>query len=105
MLANLVKEGLKSTDSSVLITAENCPKDVQIHIREQNNGDIKIIHLLNHSLTNHSVQGIKLTIPLKARKVFYAIDKKPVETEMINGLLTIKLRDFEIYEMIVIKGK
>lgn len=103
LLSELVRKGLKACDSSTLLIADNSPAEVEMHMREQDNGNIKIIHLINHSLSNTPVHGITINLPVNAANVFYGIDNEKVETNDLYGVLRLNVRDFDVYEMIVIK--
>ncbi|MDD5676610.1 MAG: beta-galactosidase trimerization domain-containing protein [Kiritimatiellae bacterium] len=107
-LADSVQEGLALTKSELPFTVKNCPEDVEVTMRLQANPSRKILHFINHSLTNVPVKGIELELPLQGtgagpKRVFYGNDQQPVETFSRNDTLICRIRNLEVYEMIVLE--
>ncbi len=97
---------LSRTKGRLPFTVKNCPETVEITLRQQKSNGKIIFHLINHSLDNLPVTGVKLGIPResgKPVKVFYGIDKKPVKYENDEKSIWMQIRGFDTYEMVIVE--
>ncbi|MDD2710805.1 MAG: beta-galactosidase trimerization domain-containing protein, partial [Verrucomicrobiae bacterium] len=107
-LAASVQEGLAATQAALPFVVANCPEDVEVTMRVQAQPQRRMLHFVNHSLTNVPVKGTEVTVNLApgqtVKEVYYACpEKRSVPHKQDGNRLTFKVRDFEVYELVVVE--
>ena len=76
-----------------------------MHLRKQEGR--RLLHFLNHSLTEVPVKGIEVSIPVSSSRAraFYPDDDRRIRTRMRNNELSFTLRDLEVYELVVVEER
>ncbi len=107
-LAECVREGMVFAGADLPFTAQNCPDDVEIALRMRSRQAGKVFHLINHSLTRTPVRGVEIAVPIvkgaPLPRVFYPADGTPAAASAADGLLRMRIRDFDVSEMLVMEA-
>ncbi|MFA6715053.1 MAG: ThuA domain-containing protein [Victivallaceae bacterium] len=102
--ANVVIAGLKNRKKSLPFRMINCPGHVETVMKRK--GGNYILHLLNYDPAGKTVKGVSAEICVPAAgkpKIFYPADKTAVPYLLKEGRICLKVRNFDVHEMIVIQ--
>jgi len=108
LLAGCVKRGLEITGVTVPLEVENCPKQVEVALRTQEDKKRWIIQCLNYDPKLSVVKDmvVKVRPPsLSNLKAYYPYPAREnlVYKELAGGVVEVKVRNFDIHEIVVME--
>jgi len=107
LIAGCVRRGLEFRDTQPLVTARNCPKQVELGVRFQPRHNRWIVHLLNYDPKLPVVRGVELKVNIRESRgvhAYYPFPQKAfVERATEDERNVLKVRDFSVHELIVLR--
>jgi hypothetical protein len=106
LVENMIRGGLADSEARLPVEAANCPTEVELTVRTQDEHNRWIVHLLNYDTELDRVRGVAITVrppSLRGLRVFYPDTNERIPFVRGTSDIRFLIRDFDVHEMIVVE--
>jgi len=103
----LVVKEVAAAGGGLPFDAQNCPPEVEVTVRVQQADGVRrrVVHLLNYGYKT-PVRGVIVSLPANGEvKAFHPTDGQALECRRADGAVALRVRDFDVYEAIVVEER
>jgi len=108
LLAGLIQGGLAEAGTRLPAEASNCPTEVELTVRTQQENNRWMVHLLNYDTELDRIRGCAITVrppSMDTLRIFYPDTGDLVPFTQGSGEARFIVRDFDVHEMVVVEYK
>ena len=105
LVASMVRGGLAEAGAKLPAEMSNCPTEIELTVRTQDEHRRWMLHLLNYDTELDRVRGCAMTVrppSMKGLRVFYPDTNTPISFVQGDDEIRFIVRDFGVHEMVVV---
>jgi hypothetical protein len=106
LVQSMLNGALEKTGARFPVEVANCPTEVELTVRTQEENNRWMVHLLNYDTELDRVRDVTVTVrppSMKGLRAFYPDTNEPIHFVTGQNEIRFTIRDFDVHEMAVIE--